>query len=133
MREVSVGWPAEFALALPDPCVAAAGGATQAGKRGGIPVSRALCNGSDGTRTRDLRDRPVMALPGCAGVGGGFRHEQACPDLIATDASRTWFDGMSAAQSLLEAAVPVVRLPLDSVDPRVHGELVQVGRVFPCG
>jgi hypothetical protein len=34
--------------------------------------------GSDGTRTRDLRrDRPVMALAGCAGIGGDSRHEQA--------------------------------------------------------
>src|SRR5687767_9417082 len=30
--------------------------------------------GSDGTRTRDLRrDRPVMLLPGWAGVGGDLR------------------------------------------------------------
>jgi hypothetical protein len=36
--------------------------------------------GSDGTRTRDLRrDRPVMALPGCAGIGGDYGREQGFP------------------------------------------------------
>jgi hypothetical protein len=34
--------------------------------------------GSDGTRTRDLRrDRPVMAVPGLAGMSGDLRLEQA--------------------------------------------------------
>jgi hypothetical protein len=45
--------------------------------------------GSDGTRTRDLRrDRPVVVIPGRAGVSGDFRHEQdfsppACGDYRA--------------------------------------------------
>ena len=33
--------------------------------------------GSDGTRTRDLRrDRPILVIPGWAGIGGDFRREQ---------------------------------------------------------
>jgi hypothetical protein len=42
--------------------------------------------GSDGTRTRDRRrDRPVLALAGCAGIGGDYRRDQvfrlwACGD-----------------------------------------------------
>jgi hypothetical protein len=32
---------------------------------------------SDRTRTRDLRrDRPVLVVPGCAGIGGDYRQEQ---------------------------------------------------------
>src|SRR6058998_357555 len=38
---------------------------------------RGVNSGSDGARTRDLRrDRPVMALPGWAGIGGDYRREQ---------------------------------------------------------
>jgi hypothetical protein len=44
-----------------------------------MPICRDFY-GSDGTRTRDLRrDRPVMALPGWAGVGGDSRREQGFP------------------------------------------------------
>lgn len=68
-------------------------------------------------REGDLRDGTVVAA--------------VCPGLIDTDASRPWFDDMSAARSPLEAAVPVLRLALDSVNPRFHGELVQFGRVLP--
>jgi hypothetical protein len=39
-------------------------------------------DGSDGTRTRDLRrDRPVMALQGSAGIGGDSRREQGLSTL----------------------------------------------------
>jgi len=39
---------------------------------------KAMCkDGSDGTRTRDLRrDRPVLVVPGWAGIGGDSRREQ---------------------------------------------------------
>src|SRR5262245_61774243 len=38
--------------------------------------------GSDGTRTRDLRrDRPVMALPRWAGIGGNALGEQGVPSV----------------------------------------------------
>jgi pimeloyl-ACP methyl ester carboxylesterase len=41
-----------------------------------MPIYRQL-SGSDGTRTRDLRrDRPVLLLPGWAGLRGVFSHEQ---------------------------------------------------------
>jgi hypothetical protein len=37
-----------------------------------------VIDGSDGTRTRDLRrDRPVLAVPGWAGMSGDLRLEQA--------------------------------------------------------
>jgi Phage integrase family len=42
--------------------------------KGKVPVTRDSEDGSDGTRTRDLRrDRPVVLLPGWAGVGGDLR------------------------------------------------------------
>jgi hypothetical protein len=40
-------------------------------------------DGSDGTRTRDLRrDRPVLVVPGWAGVGGDSRREQGLSSLV---------------------------------------------------
>jgi NAD(P)-dependent dehydrogenase (short-subunit alcohol dehydrogenase family) len=55
-----------------------------------------------------------------------------CPGLIDTDASRPWFDDMSAAQSPARAASWPVELALSaSFDPAFYGELVQFGRVLP--
>jgi carbonyl reductase 1 len=55
-----------------------------------------------------------------------------CPGLIDTDASRPWFDDMSAAQTPAEAAVWPVRLALGpTLDPAFYGELVQFGKVLP--
>jgi carbonyl reductase 1 len=55
-----------------------------------------------------------------------------CPGLIDTDASRPWFEDMSAAQTPAEAAAWPVRLALsDRFDPAFYGELVQFGKVLP--
>jgi NAD(P)-dependent dehydrogenase (short-subunit alcohol dehydrogenase family) len=55
-----------------------------------------------------------------------------CPGLIDTDASRPWFDDMSAAQTPAEAAAWPVRLALSpAFDPAFYGELVQFGNVLP--
>ncbi len=63
-------------------------------------------SGSDGTRTRELRrDRPVLALPGRAGLGGDSRREQSfrywrcgnCPELAEFPATSR---GMSAGCSV---------------------------------
>ena len=55
-----------------------------------------------------------------------------CPGLIDTDASRPWFEDMSAAQTPAEAAAWPVRLALAaSFDPALYGELVQFGKVLP--
>jgi NAD(P)-dependent dehydrogenase (short-subunit alcohol dehydrogenase family) len=55
-----------------------------------------------------------------------------CPGLVDTDASRPWFDDMSAAQSPAEAASWPVELALSaSFDAAFYGELVQFGRVVP--
>ncbi len=55
-----------------------------------------------------------------------------CPGLIDTDASRPWFDDMSAAQTPAEAAAWPVELALSSTfDPALYGELVQFGKVLP--
>jgi carbonyl reductase 1 len=55
-----------------------------------------------------------------------------CPGLIDTDASRPWFDDMSAAQTPAEAAAWPVRLALSPrFDPAFYGELVQFGHVLP--
>ena len=55
-----------------------------------------------------------------------------CPGLIDTDASRSWFADMSAAQTPAEAAAWPVELALGTTfDPAFHGELVQFGRVVP--
>jgi carbonyl reductase 1 len=55
-----------------------------------------------------------------------------CPGLIDTDASRPWFEDMSAAQTPAEAAAWPVRLALSSTfDPGFYGELVQFGNVLP--
>jgi carbonyl reductase 1 len=55
-----------------------------------------------------------------------------CPGLIDTDASRPWFEDMSAAQTPAEAAAWPVGLALGSAfDPAFYGELVQFGNVLP--
>ncbi|MGH2882800.1 MAG: SDR family NAD(P)-dependent oxidoreductase [Solirubrobacteraceae bacterium] len=55
-----------------------------------------------------------------------------CPGLIDTDASRPWFEDMSAAQTPAEAAAWPVRLVLgQTFDPAFYGELVQLGKVLP--
>ena len=69
-------------------------------------------------RTADLAaGRLIMAL---------------CPGLIDTDASRPWFEDMSAAQTPAEAAAWPVALALGTTfDPAFYGELVQFGKVLP--
>ena len=55
-----------------------------------------------------------------------------CPGLIDTDASRPWFDDMSAAQTPDQAAAWPVELALSpTFDPAFYGELVQFGKVLP--
>jgi carbonyl reductase 1 len=55
-----------------------------------------------------------------------------CPGLIDTDASRPWFEDMSAAQTPAEAAAWPVELALSpTFDPAFYGELVQFGQVLP--
>jgi NAD(P)-dependent dehydrogenase (short-subunit alcohol dehydrogenase family) len=69
-------------------------------------------------RERDLReDTLVVSL---------------CPGLVDTDASRPWFEDMSAARTTTEAAAWPVELVLGTPDVAAwHGELVQLGRVLP--
>jgi carbonyl reductase 1 len=55
-----------------------------------------------------------------------------CPGLIDTDASRPWFEDMSAAQTPAQAAAWPVELVLaDAFDRAFYGELVQLGKVVP--
>jgi carbonyl reductase 1 len=55
-----------------------------------------------------------------------------CPGLIDTDASRPWFEDMSAAQTPAQAASWPVELALaPAFDPALYGELVQFGKVLP--
>ena len=54
-----------------------------------------------------------------------------CPGLLDTRASRPWFADMSQAQTPDEAAVDIVKLAADPVEPRMYGELVQHGQVLP--
>ena len=55
-----------------------------------------------------------------------------CPGLIDTDASRPWFEDMSAAQTPAQAASWPVQLALArDFDPAFYGELVQFGKVLP--
>jgi carbonyl reductase 1 len=55
-----------------------------------------------------------------------------CPGLIDTDASRPWFEDMSAAQTPAEAAAWPVELALSpTFEPAFYGELVQFGQVLP--
>lgn len=54
-----------------------------------------------------------------------------CPGLVDTDASRPWFEDMSAAQTPADAAIAPLRLALDpETDPSFYGELVQFGKVI---
>jgi carbonyl reductase 1 len=54
-----------------------------------------------------------------------------CPGLIDTDASRPWFEDMSAAQTPAQAAAWPVELALaPEFDPAFYGELVQFGKVL---
>jgi carbonyl reductase 1 len=96
------------------------------GRRGLAGVAQHSIEGRPGRGRADPR-----AQAGRGVLRDGTVVAAVCPGMIATDASRPWFDDMSAAQSPLEAAVPVLRLALDPVDPGLHGELVQFGRVFP--
>jgi carbonyl reductase 1 len=66
-----------------------------------------------------------------AGLQDGTLVAAVCPGLIDTAASRPWFADMSAAQSPEEAAVPLLDLALDPVDPHHQGELIQFGEVIP--
>lgn len=69
------------------------------------------------------------------------RHDQAlrsgqlivavCPGLVDTRASRPWFADMSQAQTPDEAAIDIVKLTADPVEPQMYGELVQHGQVLP--
>jgi NAD(P)-dependent dehydrogenase (short-subunit alcohol dehydrogenase family) len=55
-----------------------------------------------------------------------------CPGLIDTDASRPWFEDMSAAQTPAQAASWPVELALaPTFAPAFYGELVQFGKVVP--
>jgi hypothetical protein len=55
-----------------------------------------------------------------------------CPGLIDTDASRPWFEDMSAALTPVQAASWPVELALaPEFDPAFYGELVQFGKVLP--
>jgi carbonyl reductase 1 len=55
-----------------------------------------------------------------------------CPGLIDTDASRPWFEDMSAAQTPAQAASWPIELALaPEFDPAFYGELVQFGKVLP--
>jgi carbonyl reductase 1 len=62
-----------------------------------------------------------------------MREEQlivaVCPGLVDTRASRPWFTDMSRAQSPGQAAIDVVKLATDPVNPQMYGELVQHGRI----
>jgi carbonyl reductase 1 len=84
-------------------------------KVGQVAAVRALARER---RAADLREnRLIMAL---------------CPGLIDTDASRPWFEDMSAAQTPAEAAGWPVGLALSpTFDPAFYGELVQFGKVIP--
>jgi NAD(P)-dependent dehydrogenase (short-subunit alcohol dehydrogenase family) len=67
-------------------------------------------------RERDLVDGTLIAA--------------VCPGLVDTDASRPWFDDMSAARSPADAAAPILALALQpGGDQAHHGELVRDGRV----
>lgn len=68
-------------------------------------------------RAEDLRDGTLIAA--------------VCPGMIDTATSRPWFD-MSAAQTPLQAAEPLLDLALDPApDPAFYGELVRFGQVLP--
>lgn len=54
----------------------------------------------------------------------------ACPGMINTPTSALWWDVGSAA-SPEQAAVPLLALALDDVNPAHYGELVRFGRVVP--
>lgn len=58
-----------------------------------------------------------------------------CPGLIDTDASRPWFEDMTAAQTPAQAAAWPVELALGRLDADAlaafYGELVQFGAVLP--
>jgi hypothetical protein len=81
------------------------------------PDLQAVLDGSDGTRTRDLRrDRPVMALPARTGIGGDFRREQGFPPLVlrrlpGTGGSLRQLPAGSARDALLseESTAPDLR------------------------
>ena len=76
--------------------------------------------------------RAVAAERRDADLADGTLIAAVCPGLVDTDASRPWFDDMSAAQSPAQAAVALLDLALSpTLEPRFYGELVRFGRVVP--
>jgi carbonyl reductase 1 len=83
-------------------------------KVGQVAAVRALARSR---RERDRSDGTLIAA--------------VCPGLVDTDASRPWFDDMSAARSPAQAAAPILALALQADrDPTLYGELVRDGRVL---
>ncbi len=84
-------------------------------KVGQVAATRAV---AAGRREQDLSQGTLLAA--------------VCPGLIDTGASRPWFEDMSSAQTPEQAAVAVLDLALTRpLDPAVHGELVQFGKILP--
>jgi carbonyl reductase 1 len=76
--------------------------------------------------------RAVASQRRDADLADGTLIAAVCPGLIDTDASRPWFDDMSAAQTPARAAEALLVLALAaSFDPRFYGELVRFGRILP--
>ena len=77
----------------------------------------------------------IMAREYAAEAGRrGILINAACPGLIDTEASRPWFDDMSAAKTPDEAAIDVLwlaTLPVGTTGP--YGELVQYRQVLAYG
>jgi NAD(P)-dependent dehydrogenase (short-subunit alcohol dehydrogenase family) len=64
-------------------------------------------------------------------TGDGQLVVAVCPGLVDTRASRPWFTDMSQAQSPDQAATDIVKLATGPIEPQMHGELVQHGRILP--
>jgi carbonyl reductase 1 len=75
--------------------------------------------------------RAVAATRRDLDVAEGTLVAAVCPGLVDTRASRPWFEDFSRAKTPEEAAVPVVDLVLNPLDPATYGELVQFGKVLP--
>lgn len=64
--------------------------------------------------------------------GDGILINAVCPGLIDTAASRPWFDDMSGAMKLEQAAAPIVDLLLSPPGTREpSGQLAQFGKILP--
>jgi NAD(P)-dependent dehydrogenase (short-subunit alcohol dehydrogenase family) len=75
--------------------------------------------------------RAVAASRQAQDLADGTLIGAVCPGLVDTRASRPWFTDFSKALTPAQAAVSIVDLALNPLDPATYGELIRFGKILP--